>query len=218
MTRLPPMQRYYAERAREYDQIYEKPERQSDLRLIEQWLSGVLAGHSVFEVACGTGYWTRFFAPLCAGVVAIDSSAETIEIAKSRVPPQKVQFLIGDAYDLPARSEQMSAGFAGFWWSHIPRARITEFLHGFHARLQPGAKVVFLDNRFVEGSSTPVAERDADGNTYQIRRLADGSVHRVLKNFPTPEEIAKTLHGLATEIRHHQWDYYWALEYRLPSA
>ena len=33
------MQAYYAARAAEYDRIYQKPERQADLRAIEAWLS-----------------------------------------------------------------------------------------------------------------------------------------------------------------------------------
>jgi hypothetical protein len=49
--------------------------------------------------------------------------------------------------------------------------------------------VVFLDNRFVPGSSTPIAESDAEGNTYQVRTLADGSTHRVLKNFPDRDAL-----------------------------
>ena len=40
-----------------------------------------------------------------------------------------------------------AAGFAGFWFSHVPRSRVGEFLRGFHAALSPGAKVVLLDNR-----------------------------------------------------------------------
>jgi demethylmenaquinone methyltransferase/2-methoxy-6-polyprenyl-1,4-benzoquinol methylase len=31
------MQDYYAARAREYDEVYRKPERQADLREIERW-------------------------------------------------------------------------------------------------------------------------------------------------------------------------------------
>ena len=54
---------YYAARAPEYDLVYAKPERQSDLRAIEAWLPPVLGQGSVLEVACGTGYWTRCFAP-----------------------------------------------------------------------------------------------------------------------------------------------------------
>jgi len=53
------MQDYYAARATEYDKVYAKHERQADLRQIEQWLPSVLAGRSVLEVACGTGYTGR---------------------------------------------------------------------------------------------------------------------------------------------------------------
>ena len=38
-------------------------------------------------------------------------------------------------------------------YSHIPRSRVDEFLRGFHAAIEPGAKVVFLDNRFVPGAA-----------------------------------------------------------------
>ena len=44
------MQSYYALRANEYDRVYLKPERQADLRQIEQWLPSVLAGATVLEV------------------------------------------------------------------------------------------------------------------------------------------------------------------------
>ena len=37
------MKDYYAARAKEYDKIYAKPERQQDLRAIEQWLPTRLA-------------------------------------------------------------------------------------------------------------------------------------------------------------------------------
>ena len=53
---LSPLQSYYAARAGEYDAIYRKPERQADLRAIEQWLPSVLRGRRVLEIACGTGY------------------------------------------------------------------------------------------------------------------------------------------------------------------
>jgi len=211
------MQHYYAARAAEYDKVYAKPERQADLRRIEQWLPSVLEGRSVLEVACGTGYWTQFFAPHCPRVVAVDSASETIQVAKSRVPPEKVEFVVGDAYNLPPQRAPLSAGFAGFWWSHIPHARVGEFLRSFHAALEPGAPVVLLDNRFVPGSSTPVAEQDADGNTYQTRFLADGTSHRVLKNFPSKLELLAAVSPFATVLRYHEWEYYWALEYATTS-
>jgi demethylmenaquinone methyltransferase/2-methoxy-6-polyprenyl-1,4-benzoquinol methylase len=72
---------------------------------------------------------------------------------------------------------------------------------------------VLLDNRFVQGSSTPIAERDAEGNTYQLRRLEDGSTYRVLKNFPAEHELHQAVKGVASEVRYHEWQYFWALEY-----
>ncbi len=207
------MQDYYAARASEYDRIYLKPERQNDLRQIEQWLPPIFAGSTVLEVACGTGYWTQFIAPVASRVVAVDAAPQTMRIAQGRVAPGKVEFVVGDAYALPLAGRSYERGFAGFWFSHVPRSRVREFLLGFRAALHPGATVVLLDNLFVEGSSSPISERDAEGNTYQARRLGDGTTHRLLKNFPTEGELRADLEGLGAQVRYHAWQYYWALEY-----
>lgn len=209
------MKEYYAARANEYDRIYAKPERQADLRQLEQWLPRILNGLSVLEIACGTGYWTQFFAPVAKRVLALDAADETLQIAARRIPANNVHFMQGDAYQLPAFDTLFEAAFAGFWWSHIPRDKIDVFLAGVHRALQPGAKVVFLDNRFVPGSSTPVAERDIAGDTYQIRPLDDGSTHRVLKNFPSRDELLAAVAPYSESSHYVEWEYFWALEYTL---
>ncbi len=163
----PPMEKYYAARAPEYDAVYGKPERQPDLRAIEQWVAQRFAGASVLEVACGTGYWTQFIAPAAKRVCALDAVAETLEIAKSRISTGNVEFVSGDAYALPGGRRGFDTAFAGFWFSHVPKARQSEFLLSLRTVLVPGARVVILDNRFIEGSSSPIAEQDADGNTYK---------------------------------------------------
>ncbi len=84
-----------------------------------------------------------------------------------------------------------------------------------HARLEPGARVVFLDNAFVAASSTPLSRRDADGNTYQQRTLDDGSVHEVLKNFPTRAEALARLGPRAHDAEWIAHAHYWVLSYRL---
>lgn len=213
----PRIQDYYARRAPEYDRIYLKPERQQDLRQIEQWLPAVFAGASVLEIACGTGYWTQFIAPVARQLVAVDAAAETMRIARERAGCEKVEFIEGDAYALDLGGRRFEGGFAGFWFSHVPRSRVREFLLGFHRALAPGATVVLLDNLYVEGSSTPISERDGDGNTYQIRPLANGTRHWLIKNFPTEEQLRDDLDGLATQIRYRAWQYYWALHYRTAS-
>ena len=207
------MQAYYAARAPEYDAVYLKPERQGDLRAIEQWLPPIFAGARVLEVACGTGYWTRVIAPVAAEVLALDSAPETMAIARLRVPAAHVRFVAGDAYALPRDAGRFDAAFAGFWFSHVPIARRVEFLRGLNAMLGPGARVVLLDNCQVEGSSSPVSERDAEGNTWQVRRLGDGSMHRVLKNFPSEAELRSAVAGLGHGFALTRWPFYWACSY-----
>ncbi|QIL73012.1 class I SAM-dependent methyltransferase [Diaphorobacter sp. HDW4B] len=209
------MPEYYAARAKEYDAIYLKPERQSDLRAMEAWLPTQIGSGSILEIACGTAYWTQFYAPHCKHVLAIDAAIETLEIARARVPLTQVQFTVGDAYQLPSSPDCFDAAFAGFWWSHVPVDRQHEFLRGLHQSLKPGAQVVLIDNRYVEGSSTPISDRDGDGNTYQTRLLKDGSAHRVLKNFPTAQQLRDVAAPYASQIEVIEWPYFWALSYRL---
>jgi SAM-dependent methyltransferase len=206
---------YYAERADEYERIYLKPERQADLARMARELEAMLAGHDVLELACGTGYWTRRYAPLAASVLATDMSPEVLRLARSHpYPPDRVRFELADAYQVDRIPGRFTAVFAGFWWSHVPRERLSGFLAGLHRRLGAGTRVVFCDNRFVEGSSTPVTRRDARGNTYQSRRLHGGAEYEVLKNFPTLEEIGETLHAAgAGEIRSTQLPFYWCGSY-----
>jgi demethylmenaquinone methyltransferase/2-methoxy-6-polyprenyl-1,4-benzoquinol methylase len=206
------MQDYYAARAPEYDRVYAKPERQPDLRAIEQWLPTVFTGRSVLEVACGTGYWTQFIAPAARSILAVDAAEETLAIARTRVRTGEVKFVVGDAYALPAARREFEGAFAGFWLSHVPRSRVRAFLEGLDACLAPGAQVVLLDNLYVEGSSTPIAETDEQG-TWQVRPLSDGSTHRVLKNFPSEAQLTESVAGLASEVRYRTWQYFWAFEY-----
>lgn len=108
---------------------------------------------------------------------------------------------------------RFDAAFAGFWFSHVPKHGRWAFLRGLNASLKPGARVVLLDNRHVEGSSSPIADTDEQGNTYQLRRLDDGLVTRVLKNFPSPGELLAAVAGLGENASVEHWNHYWALEY-----
>lgn len=207
------MQSYYSARALEYDRVYEKPERQDDIRSLQVWLPPLFRSASVLEVACGTGFWTQFIAPYANSIVAVDSAPETIAIAESRVSRDKVSFLIGDAYRIPLDRGPFDAAFAGFWFSHVPKRRQREFLRGLSAAIQPGASVVLIDNVYVEGSNHPITEQDSDGDTFQTRRLEDGSVHRVLKNFPAEAELRELIEGLGRNVAFTSFKYFWAIQY-----
>jgi len=208
------MASYYARRADEYELIFRKPERQNDLRALRTFVSETFAGRHVLEIACGTGYWTQILAGSAASVTATDVNDEVLEIAQAKPRVREtVRFRREDAYALPSFPERFTAGFAGFWWSHVPKARLRPFLTGLHQALAPGATMVFLDNAYVRGSSTPLSRRDADGNTYQRRTLHDGSAHEVLKNFPTEEELRQALDGLAVNVRVGFLPHFWVVTY-----
>jgi demethylmenaquinone methyltransferase/2-methoxy-6-polyprenyl-1,4-benzoquinol methylase len=75
--------------------------------------------------------------------------------------------------------------------------------------------VGILDNNYAEGSSTAISRRDAEGNSYQKRRLANGEEYEVLKNFPGGEELAEVVRPVAREAQLENLAYYWLLVFRL---
>jgi len=206
---------YYRRRAAEYEAIFAKPERQSDLARLRQIVPGRLSDARVLEIACGTGYWTMLIAETAASIVATDLAEEPMQIAQSKAYSRMPAFVVADAYALPETLGRFNAAFAGFWWSHVPLARLEEFLASLHARLEPGARVLMLDNRYADGSSTPISEIDLDGNTFQLRPLAGGSAVRVLKNFPSEAELHARLSPHAISVDVQLLEYYWLVEYRL---
>jgi len=207
---------YYSRRAAEYERIYQIPERQADLARLRERLRNLLAGRRVLEVACGTGYWTALVADVAASITATDASEEVLKIARSKgLDRTRVNLILTDAWRAREMHGDFDAGFAAFWWSHIPREQIATFLTGFHSALQPGARVVFADNRFVAGSSTPVFRTDDHGNSWQLRRLDDGSAQEVLKNFPTRAELLSQIEPHARTAEIVEFDYFWCLSYEL---
>jgi ubiquinone/menaquinone biosynthesis C-methylase UbiE len=220
------MAQYYAQRAPQYERVYHKPERQPDLLRLREFVAAMFAGKDVLEVACGTGYWTEIISHSAASIVALDINEEVLALARAKPVPQgRVTFLRGDAFALPELPRRFNAALAGFWWSHVPKSRLRNFLNGLHRALQPGATVMFFDNAYVEGSSTPLSRKDSDGNpvsqpdtednTYQERVLDDGSTHRVLKNFPTGDELRVVVNGMAINVEIRFLTYYWMLTYNV---
>jgi demethylmenaquinone methyltransferase/2-methoxy-6-polyprenyl-1,4-benzoquinol methylase len=205
---------YYAKRAAEYERVYAKPERQADLAALRRRIAQMFSGRKVLELACGTGYWTEVIAAKAGEVLALDLNREVLEIARQKKTPEGVvEYGIGDAYNPPDLGRRHDALFAGFWWSHVPLARMDLFIEKATKSVAPGALLAFLDNRYVEGSSTPLSRTDGEGNTYQTRRLEDGSEHEVLKNFPDAGELIRraSRHGWGANVE--LLEHYWLLSF-----
>lgn len=205
---------YYSARAAEYERIYAKPERQADLVVLKEAVASALEGLAVLEIACGTGYWTQYIATSARSVHAVDLAEEPLALARAKgLPRERVSWGRADAMVLPASLGTYQAAFAGFWWSHVPRRQIPRCLASLHARLEPGATVVLVDNLYVAGSSTLHTAPDAGGDTYQLRDLDDGSRHHVIKNFPSEAELRSSLAPVAHGIEYRPMRYYWLLQY-----
>jgi ubiquinone/menaquinone biosynthesis C-methylase UbiE len=207
------MTAYYARRASYYDAVYERPERQADLAWMRQRLVHQMSDQRVLEVACGTGYWTQFVAPVSTSMVATDVTPEPLALARLRPNGGRAKFVLADAYFLPSTLGRFTAAFAGLWLSHVPIGRRPEFLNGMNALLEPGARVVLFDNSPVQCHDFPVVERDSEGNTFQQRVLRDGSAHRVLKNFPDEAELMAMIAGVGVKPQYHRLENFWWFEY-----
>ncbi|NNE43353.1 MAG: class I SAM-dependent methyltransferase [Gemmatimonadetes bacterium] len=206
------MLEYYGRRAREYDRIYTRPERQADLALLVDAVQEAVAGRAVVEIVCGTGWWTQKMAGHAASIVATDGSPEVLDVARARGLP--VEFREADAFRPDGIEGAFDTLVAGFWMSHVPRADVSGFLADWHARLG-AARVVLFDNRYVEGRSSPVSRTDAAGDTYQRRRLDDGSEYEVRKNFPTADEIRSWVPGVNVIVQ--ELEHYWLAVYDVES-
>ncbi len=209
------IQEYYALRAEEYERIYAHPAKQADIAWLRALLQRLLTGRRVLEVTCGTGYWTPAVAEVAASVLATDLNESVLEIARGKSYPRgNVRFQVADAFCLEGVTGDFDAGFAGFWWSHVSKTRLRDFLRAFHGRLQPGALVVFADNNYVEGITHPRSDHvDEEGNTYSRRTLESGQQYEVLKNFPTEAEVREVLSGLASDIHYFDSTFYWCVSY-----
>lgn len=209
---------YYARRAAEYERIYAKPERQSDLSALRGRIGGMFTGRAVLELACGTGWWTPVIAQGAARVTALDLNEEVLAIARTKdFPAGKVEFVRGSAFEIPDFGRRHDALFAGFWWSHVRLEELDAFLASAVAAVAPGSMVAFLDNRYVEGSSTPVSRRDVQGNAFQLRKLADGSNHEVLKNFPEAGELLQRASRRGVDAHVELLEHFWLLSFRSPA-
>ena len=207
---------YYAKRAAEYERIYAKPERQADLAALKARIGKMFAGRRVLELACGTGYWTDVIAGSAAQVTALDLNEEVLAVARAKPNASKVSFVRGSAYEIPDFGRRHDALFAGFWWSHVPLEKLDGFIADCLSAVAPGALIAFLDNSYVEGSSTALARRDSRGNSYQLRSLDDGSNHEVLKNFPTESELIQRVSRMGWGANVELLDYYWLLTWWAP--
>jgi SAM-dependent methyltransferase len=179
---------YYRAGAGEYDLAYEK------LAPLEELAAGLPITGDVLELACGTGQWTKLMAARGHRVTAVDGSPEMLARAREKVRGLEVEFLEADLFDWrpPGRYDTV---FFGFWLSHVPASRFAAFWEMVGEALRPGGRACFIDSGQGDEEALPVGEHTAR------RRLADGSVHRIVKILHEPAGLTAALGELGWTAR-----------------
>jgi SAM-dependent methyltransferase len=208
---------YYKDRAKEYDKVYSNPDEQEDLLKAADVFRALFARRTVLEIACGTGYWTEQFSKTATSVYATDINSEVIAIAEERGIKANVTFAVADMFGMTADMKYEGI-FGGFIWSHILLQDLERFIEKVKGLLRSDGVIVFIDSNHVEGTShdiNRITKTDGYGNTFQSRKLDNGTPHLVLKNFPTKDFLLQKLSNIATDIRYVSLKYYWIVSCRL---
>jgi SAM-dependent methyltransferase len=191
---------YYSERAPYMAKALAVQPSGQILEIIAQ-LKACARDLAVLEIACGTGYWTRFVAPCARNTTATDFSEEMLAVARSQ-QIANARFLYEDAYSLESLGSKLfDFGFAMHWISHIPLARWDEFFSSFHARLKPGANVLMADDIRRPDDEDPYFSKVETRDSYELRQLPNGKSYEIVKRYFTSDELHALLAPYATNIQ-----------------
>ena len=80
--------KYYKDRAKEYEEIYFKPERLEELKKTEDILKNIFKGKNLIEIACGTGYWTERISLSAKSILATDINNSVLDVTPNKSYPQ----------------------------------------------------------------------------------------------------------------------------------
>ena len=197
----PALRDYYAARADEYDDWYLRRGRyshgrdadaawKSELASAAAWLAELPFHGDIVELAAGTGWWSPALAR--RGELSLyDANPEPLAIATDRLAGAGLTATVEvrDAWAQPDR--QVDGLFMGFWLSHVPRARLGEFLEICRAWLKPGGTLAFIDSRPDPESSATNHPTPADDRS--VRRLNDGREFTITKIYWTPAQMQAAL-------------------------
>ncbi|MCA8939576.1 MAG: class I SAM-dependent methyltransferase [Planctomycetes bacterium] len=170
-----------------------------------------LKGKAALDLGSGTGRWTERLLEVCPSAIGVENAPEMLAAAHRR-NQSNLHFLEGDlrnpaALVLPQEFKP-EAAMARYIFSHLPRAEISAWLEALAKLLGPNAPLVLVDNR-IEERNRLVAAIEGSDDTYCERRLDDGSIWKIRKNYFEAEAVAAYLtpHCRRVEAWQGKWIY-----------
>ena len=145
-----------------------------------------LKGRDVIDIACGTGWWDRYLSETAKSILGFDINNDVLEVAKSKEYKCPTKFQIGDAtIPRPAATFRRRPS-PRFWLSHIPKARLHQWIDTLHTTLTTGSHVLHRrQQEHRRNGRTSRHEARRREHVQILRTLKDGSQHMILKNFCT---------------------------------
>ena len=204
---------YYQKRASEYDQMVyfrDNPDRQAELAAMYTTSRNVLSGRHVLDVACGTGFFTRYVAEKAASIVGIDINAGTIAEAGRKHFLCPIHFVQADFFRLPSAPSYFDGLLATFAVSHIRRQDLGRLHQETTRVLKPGSHVFLCDNNLVCEVQPELIWDDEQVNSYKKRRLKNGEEFLILKNYYSRDELEDTFGRWDAIERLTFGVYYWS--------
>ena len=196
---------YYEARAPEYDDWYLRHGRYEhgaihdaawnvELDTAGRWLDALPWHGEIVELAAGTGWWSPLLAS--RGELSLyDTSAAALDRARERLLAHglRAHLHVRDAWAEPDR--KVDGLFLGFWLSHVPRARLPDFLALAHRWLKPGGQIAFIDS--LADAASGAADHQAPADDRSIRRLDDGRQFTIVKVHYEPPLLSAALEAAA---------------------
>ena len=126
---------------------------------------------------------------------------------------ERVTFSQIDAYHLNVLKEQFNAGCANFWFSHVPKAKVDDFIRNFNNKLGTGAIVFMADNMYVPGIGGEFVSKPGEEDTYKIRQLSNGEKSEVIKNYYNENQLKSISVNYADDLHINIGKCFWWLWY-----
>lgn len=180
------MREYYEARAVEYDDWWQGKGLFSQ-RERPGWFEEVLAVASVLtslpaartlDVACGTGFLTKF---LHGAVTGLDQSESMLRLAASRAP--NARFVQGDAFELPFPPAAFDRLVAGHFYGHLEETDRRRFLAESR---RVASELIVVDAALRDG---------VPATSWQDRVLSDGSRWQIYKRYFDPDLLLQEMGG-----------------------
>lgn len=200
---LEEQRRYYALRAREYDDGYRRTGQhdrgeagnaswKAELASVQAAFDRVDLQGDAVELAGGSGVWSERLVGRVDMLTIIDASVEMLEENRRRLGAfaPKVVYNVVDLFEWEPQRTWDCCVFA-FWLAKVPDVRLAAFLESVAAALRAGGIVCCVDKTTEIDTSTE----------YQRRSLNDGRRFTIIDHPRTPGRMVEAFAGAGMTVR-----------------